>query len=300
MRLMHVRRAALWRLRLARLRLVTPRSGRHLTKYFMDSTTSPNGATQAAAAGDRPQQLAKPPRLIMLIRHGQTNFNVEQRLPGQLPGVSLTDEGRRQAHQAAVALSALPLSAVVASPLERAKETAEIIARGWALPVRTDARLMDTDIAPWAGQKIDELEKADPRWKAYVQRPTEPPDGVEGFPAVQRRSVAAIEDALADESLGNYVAVVAHADVVKLILAHYTGTPADCARFTSIVNASITALLFASDPKPHVLAVNWTAQPGWLVPFARPQDKPAEQAPGGVGEDTQASDTIAAASSEAR
>lgn len=293
-------RAALWRLRLARLRLLTPRSGRGFTKYLMDSTISPDGATRAGSASGQPPRPAKPPRLLMLIRHGQTTYNVEHRLPGQLPGVLLTDEGRRQAHQAAVALSALPLSAVVASPLERAKETAEIIARGWALPVRTDPRLMDTDVGPWAGQKIDELEKADPRWKAYVQQPSEPPDGIEGFPAVQRRTVAAVEDVLRDDALGNYVAVVVHADVVKLILAHYTATPADCARFTSIANASITALLFTGDPAPHVLAVNWTAQPGWLVPFARPQDTAAEQTPGGASEEVQPADSVTPAPSEAR
>lgn len=265
----------------------------------MDNTQSRDTATLQEPPTGEARQPAKQPRLVMLIRHGQTTYNVEHRLPGQLPGVALTDEGRRQAHQAAVALSALPLSAILASPLERAKETAEIIARGWALTVQTDSRLMDTDIGPWAGQKISELEQADPRWKAYVQRPTEPPDGVEGFLAVQRRTVAALEDVLKDGSLGNCVAVVAHADVVKLILAHYTETPADLARFTSIANASVSALLFTDDPNPHVLAVNWTAQPGWLVPFTGPHKSEAEQFPGGATENGRQAATPSAAS-EAR
>jgi broad specificity phosphatase PhoE len=242
---------------------------------------------------------SEPPRLILLIRHGETTYNVERRLPGQLPGIALTDEGRRQAQRAAVALSGLPLSAVVSSPLERARETAEMLARGWALSVRLDARLMDTDIGPWAGKTLDELNKTEPKWKAFVEKPSEPPDGVEGFYSVQQRSVAALADVLADESLGTYIALVAHADVVKLILAYYSDTPVDTARFTSIANASISALLFADDAKPQVLAVNWTAFPGWLAPFTHKPPQPQEQAPGGVSESASADLPPAAPSASA-
>lgn len=223
----------------------------------------------------------QPPRLLILVRHGQTTYNVENRLPGQLPGVVLTDEGRRQALRAAVALSGLPLSAVISSPLERASETAEIIARGWDLPVRTDPRLKDTDVGPFAGQPIAELKKNDPRWDQYVAHPNEPPAGVESFEQVQRRAVAALRDLLAEEGLGSAIAVVAHADVIKLILAHYSGMASESARFVSIANASISALAFGETPQPHVLAVNWTALPAWLsAPPMQPSTKQAiEQAP---------------------
>jgi probable phosphoglycerate mutase len=128
--------------------------------------------------------------------------------------VPLTDEGRRQAQRAAVALSGLPLSAIVSSPLDRARETAEILARGWALPVRTDPRLVDTDVGPWAGQQIAELKKSDPRWEQFVQNPFAPPEGVEGFAAVQQRVVASVQEIIADPELGSYVVLVAHADVI--------------------------------------------------------------------------------------
>jgi len=242
-------------------------------------TTQPaqpaNGAhpapdTQHAQEAEGEQQ--KPPRVqhILLVRHGQTTYNVEGRLPGQLPGVPLTDEGRRQAHTAAVALSGLPLSAIIASPLERARDTAETIARGWALPVRLDPRLMDTDMGPWAGQKIDDLVKNEPRWKAFVEHPTEPPAGVESLATVQQRAMAAVEDARNDPETGDYLVFVAHADVVKLILAHYTNVPIDTARFMSISNASISALAFQEgQPTPALLAVNWTSAPHWLVASAQ-------------------------------
>ncbi|HKS71226.1 MAG TPA: histidine phosphatase family protein, partial [Ktedonobacterales bacterium] len=241
------------------------------------SASEPQPSQQQGQGAAQPQAPQKPPRLLILVRHGQTTYNVENRLPGQLPGVALTDEGRRQALRAAVALSGLPLSAVVASPLERAKDTAEIIARGWNLPVRTDPRLMDTDIGSWAGQQIAELKKSDPGWEQYVAHPNEPPEGVESFEQVQRRAVAAVRDLLADESLGSYIVVVSHADVVKLILAHYSGMDSACARFVSIANASISALAFGDTPQPHVLAVNWTALPAWLSPPpAQPQAQPTQ------------------------
>ena len=187
---------------------------------------------------------ARPGLLLLLVRHGQSTYNVEGRLPGQLPGIPLTDEGRRQAQQAAIALSGLPLAAVVSSPLERARETADIIARGWALPIRVDSRLMDIDVGAWSGEKLDDLNKTDPRWKSFVEHPNQAPEGVESFPEVQARAVASVEDIRQDTALGPYVVLVAHADVVKLILAHYTGMETERARFLVVGNASISALAF--------------------------------------------------------
>src|SRR5579872_5894427 len=69
-------------------------------------------------------------RKLVLVRHGQTDFNVKHLLPGQLPGIPLNDAGRREAQATAEALRPLPLSAIVASPLERTVETAEAINAG--------------------------------------------------------------------------------------------------------------------------------------------------------------------------
>jgi probable phosphoglycerate mutase len=208
--------------------------------------------------------------VLLLVRHGQSTYNVEGRLPGQLPGIPLTDEGRRQAHRAAVALSALPLSAIISSPLERAAETAEIIARGWGLTVRTDPCLMDTNVERWAGQKIDEVAKNDPAWKRYVANPDEPPEGAESFSSVQARAVAVAREALADPNNGDYIVLVAHGDVVKLILAQYMNTPIPCVPFLAIGNASISGMAFTGDSPPQILATNWTPDPRWLVAPATP------------------------------
>ncbi len=265
------------------------RHGRGLSARLMhDRSVSyqppPAPAGIAAAAVTTPAEEPRPRMRLLLIRHGETTFNVEQRLPGHLPDVPLTDEGRRQAHRAAVALSAIPLSAVISSPLERARDTAEIIARGWGLPVRLDDRLKDTDSGRWSGQKIDELAKSDPEWRAFVAHPTEPPPsvGVESLAVVMERSVAAVEDVLRNAEPGAVIALVAHADVIKLVVGHYLGIHPDCAHRLHVDNASITALEFAGDRPPLVLALNWTAAPWWLSMPPKQRAPEAEPRPGGV------------------
>lgn len=253
--------------------------------------TSPSSSESGLAAEFASQGVVQPPaapalpppRFVYLLRHGETTYNVEGRLPGQLEGVALTEKGRRQAYRAAVALSGVPLSAVVSSPLERALETAQILARGPGLTVRADPRLMDTDIGTWAGQKIGDLEKNDPSWKAFLEHPNEPPPGVESLAHVQARAMAAMHGILADASLGNFIALVAHADVVKLILATYIGMHVATVRYVSVANASISALAFEPEQPARVLAINWTPLPAWLAPPPRPKvEGAAEQAQAGA------------------
>lgn len=226
-----------------------------------------NDTAKARSNGAQPEGERKPTRVqrILLVRHGQSTFNVEGRLPSQLPNIPLTDEGRRQAHEAAVALAGLQISAIISSPLQRARETAEIIARGWGLPVREEPRLMDTEMGRWAGRKISEVSKEDPEWLKFVDKPTEPPEGVEGFNQVRERVVAVIEDLRTDATVGDDVVVVAHADVIKLIIAQYTGVAMDAARFIVVGNASISALAFTEGYPPALVATNWTRAPHWLV-----------------------------------
>ena len=253
----------------------------------MSTSTPPDSVTSTPASAEQTNEPAKTPvppktRLLLIIRHGQSTFNVEGRLPGQLPGIPLTDEGRRQAHRAAVALADVPLSTIIASPLERAAETAAIIARGWGLTVRDDPRLMDTNVGHWSGQKIDEVAKNDPAWRAFVANPDEPPAGVESFSQVQARAVAVAQEALASPENGDYIALVAHGDVVKLILAYYMKTPIPCVPYLMVSNASVSALAFTGDAPPQILATNWTSDPRWLTPPVAPAP-PTPEAPENSG-----------------
>src|SRR5258707_15595153 len=85
-------------------------------------------------------------RTLLFIRHGQTTWNVEHRLPGQLPGVLLNEAGHAQAERLAEALKILPVTAIISSPLERAHDTAGYLARVRELPVLIEDDLKDTDV----------------------------------------------------------------------------------------------------------------------------------------------------------
>src|SRR5258708_37212563 len=90
-----------------------PLAGHNLAKRLMDTVDHHHQAderdgqltaTDVSAAGVDGAKPQPPTRLTLLVRHAETTFNVERRLPGHLPGVPLTDAGRREDHQAAVAL----------------------------------------------------------------------------------------------------------------------------------------------------------------------------------------------------
>lgn len=204
---------------------------------------------------------------LLLIRHGQTEWNKDHRLPGQLAGISLNETGRQQAARLADALTALPISAIISSPLERAYETAEYIAQNKGLPIQLEPDLMDTNVGRWAGQIYDELSKNDAEWKAYVKDPTVAPEGVETFPQVQQRVLAAVERWRIPESTGDYPVFVAHADVVKLLIAYYTGLEAGRAGTLFIDNASASLVEFDTESRPRVIAIGWNPKPGWLTPL---------------------------------
>lgn len=201
---------------------------------------------------------------LLIIRHGQTVWNVEHRLPGQLPGVALNETGRQQSIRLAEALSVLPISAIISSPLERAYVTATYVRQKRDLTIQLEPDLMDTDIGSWAGEVIQELSKKDPAWGAYVRDPTVAPEGVETFPQVQQRVVAAVERWRAQDGIGPYPAFVAHADVIKLLLAHYTGLEAKRAGSLHIDNASVSLIELVDEQPPHVVSIGWSPHPGWL------------------------------------
>jgi broad specificity phosphatase PhoE len=202
--------------------------------------------------------------VALFIRHGETTWNVEHRLPGHLPGIELTADGREDAARLAQALAVLPISAIISSPLERAVETASYLTTTRGLSIQDEPALMDIDLGQWTGRNRDELYKGDPVYREFVRDPTLGPAGVETFPQLERRAVAAVERWLERASTGPYPAFVTHADVIKLLLAHYMGLDAHRARTIVIDNASVSVVKLESDLQPRVLTLSWRPQPGWL------------------------------------
>lgn len=165
--------------------------------------------------------------LLLLIRHGENDYSKKARLAGRLPGIHLNERGRKQAEDLATALAYVPIKAVYASPLERAFETAEPIARALKQQVLTDAGLMESDVGQWQGKSVRRLVLTK-YWRVIQRAPSRAGHpGGESFVATQARIVAALDQICARYKPRDIVACVFHADPIKLAIAHYIGLPLD-------------------------------------------------------------------------
>jgi len=167
-------------------------------------------------------------KYVWLIRHGESQGNMERRVQGWAD-YPLTDLGRRQATLLAERLarpgSRTPVREVIASPLGRAAETAQIIGRALALPVRFDARLKEYNFGPLNGLVHEEIVARFPRVQAAweVNRPWEPLPGEEGEPAFLARVRAAMDEIVAGMGEESAVAVIAHGGSLDACLRSWLG-----------------------------------------------------------------------------
>ncbi|HWM84709.1 MAG TPA: histidine phosphatase family protein [Kofleriaceae bacterium] len=193
---------------------------------------------------------------VFLIRHGVTPWHAERRVLGQRD-IPLSPDGVKQAHAAAAALSRVKLAEVLSSPLQRAVQTAEIIGRQSGIEVARDPRLNDFKLGKWTGMSYADIAAA-PEYQQFLREPStvEIPDG-ESLHDVERRAVAAVEQALSDSPSGDAVAIVSHAGIIRVLLAHYLGSPPANYHRIRVSPGSISVLCFADDRElPRVLAVN--------------------------------------------
>jgi broad specificity phosphatase PhoE len=168
-----------------------------------------------------PEQTRAGGRGVYLARHGQTAYNLERRFQGQRP-VPLDDTGRAQAEDLAERAAGHDFVALWCSPLRRARETADVVARRIGLQPREDARLMETDAGDWTDRLFAEVQAEAPG--AFAAFLGGDPDfafpGGESF-AQQGMRVAA---ALADVERGELPAlVVCHGVVIRIALYQRAG-----------------------------------------------------------------------------
>ncbi len=165
--------------------------------------------------------------LLLLIRHGENDYLKNHKAAGRLPGIHLNERGRQQAEALAQALASVPLAAIYSSPLERAIETAEPIARLHRLEVQIEAGLIESDVGAWQGRSWKALSRLK-AWNLVQQAPSRfrfP--GGESFIEMQVRVVTALEQIVGRHKAKDVVACVFHADPIKLAVAHYLGLPLD-------------------------------------------------------------------------
>ena len=159
---------------------------------------------------------------LILVRHGQTDYNRDGRLQGQVD-IPLNATGIRQAESLAAAVAADPPDVIVASPLERALETARIISRDTGLEVDTDPAFLERGFGLWEGLKGEEIKRRWPAehadWRAH--RPVRGLD-VEDRPEVGERVAAACRELVAEHD-GGTVMVVAHGAAITLGITSLLG-----------------------------------------------------------------------------
>jgi broad specificity phosphatase PhoE len=179
---------------------------------------------------------------ILLARHGESDWNRTRRWQG-LTDRPLTDRGREQARALAERLADTDLDAVYASSLQRARETAEIVAATKGLEVTTVPDLREVDVGSWSGLTRAEAEQRFPegfaRWLGGAEGWT---DG-ETYHELGARVVRAIRQ-IADANDGGRVLVVAHGGSVRAVHAAALGVDVHTYRRIQHVepNATLSAV----------------------------------------------------------
>lgn len=209
---------------------------------------------------------------VILVRHGRTSANAAGTLAGRMPGVMLDEVGQGQAKRVATRLAAVPLTALVTSPLERCRQTAkEIAAAQPARPrVGREQGLTECDYGEWQGRALKELMK-EKLWKSVQSQPSAVTfPGGESMAAMQARSVGAVRrrDAqVTDEhGPGSVWAAVTHGDIVKSVLADALGMHLDLFQRIHVDPGSVSIVHYAEN-RPFVLAMNThEGDLAWLTP----------------------------------
>jgi alpha-ribazole phosphatase/probable phosphoglycerate mutase len=194
---------------------------------------------------------------VYLIRHGITDWHRERRVLGQRD-IGLNAQGFAQAQTLASLVRELPIGEVVSSPMLRAVQTGEIIASQFGIEIARDPRLADFRVGKWEGMSYDEV-SASPDYQRFLADPmSERIPGGENLAQVRDRSISAVEQVLEDAPAGESVAIVTHAGILRVILAHYLGTQLANYHRLRVAPASLSVLSFR-DPRelPRVVAVNW-------------------------------------------
>jgi probable phosphomutase (TIGR03848 family) len=200
---------------------------------------------------------------VLLVRHGRTTANASGVLAGWTPGVHLDDTGTEQARATGVRLAPVPLAAVVTSPLERTRETAEhlVAGRDPAPPVHVDDRVGECRYGDWTDKPLATLAK-DPLWKVVQAHPSAAVfPGGEGLAEMAARAVAAVRDwdsqVARTHGPDAVYAVVSHGDVIKAVLADALGLHLDAFQRIAVDPASVSVVRY-TDLRPFVLRVNDT------------------------------------------
>jgi probable phosphoglycerate mutase len=201
-----------------------------------------------APPGTDPENLHGPAAAtrVLLIRHGQTDWNATRRLQGHTD-IPLNAAGRAQADRLRAVLAGEPLDAVYSSDLARALDTARAVADASGADVIVEPALRERAFGRFEGVSFDDIEIRWPddaaRWRRR-EPDFGPPDGGESLRGFYARCVDGAARAAAARA-GGAIALIAHGGVLDCLYRAATGVALDAPRTWIVANASLNRLLYA-------------------------------------------------------
>ena len=189
-----------------------------------------------------PQAREAVPARLLLVRHGQSTWNHERRIQGQLDP-PLSDEGRRQATQLGRRLAGRRFVGFYTSDLKRAAQTAQLVGNSLGADPTLMTELREIYLGQWEGLRTEDLATRFPQaWASWTEEPDwDLVPGGEGSAAFEAR-VGATLDALFRRHAHGDVLVVTHGGVIQIALHHVVGRPGRGIFPFRIQNASVSVL----------------------------------------------------------
>ena len=193
-----------------------------------------------------PHHFDQPTRIIA-IRHGETAWNVDTRIQGQLD-IGLNDTGRWQAQRVAQALAGEPISAIYSSDLFRAWDTANAVSIATGVVLQPEPGLRERGFGVFEGKTFQEIETHWPD-QALLWRKRHPdfaPEGGESL-LVMRNRIQGVVNRLASQHAGQLIVMVAHGGVMDALYRLATRQDIQAPRTWALGNAAINRLLWTPD-----------------------------------------------------
>jgi probable phosphoglycerate mutase len=160
-----------------------------------------------------------------LIRHGANDL-LPRALAGRLPGIHLNAQGRAEAERIAERLKSKPIHHIFSSPMDRARETAEPLARELKLEMEISEAINEVDFGEWHGAEMKALDN-DERWRKWNSfRGGHQLPGGETMIQIQSRIVTEMVR-MRNRFAGEELALFTHGDPIRAALCHWLGMPLD-------------------------------------------------------------------------
>ncbi len=196
---------------------------------------------------------------IHMVRHANTVYNTKRKWQGRID-LPIDEVGRWQAQRLALRFASAQVDAIYSSPLKRAVQTAEEIAKVHGMEVEVLEDLIESDLSLWEGLPADEVKvKFKREYEEWAKNPDVEIEGIENFRSVYERTRRALE--YIHSRGGEDVVVVTHAIVIRAAVCHVMKMPLTSFREFVVHNASVSVIL-VKDGWWRLLSLNDTSHLG--------------------------------------